>query len=495
MRKHILFLTFLLCGLIANPLCVVAEDINVSSFSLLEQGTYFEYVMKKIEDSQKSIFMVMPEIVFVNVAKDSKVTLLMQALVRAKRRGVFVFVMLNLDEDRMHKPASLDAFFFLNDNGIDVHFDQLEETLSTRFIVFDRKEVIIGSTLWSDSAIAQGNQTDMYVDSEPYAKRLVDLVLNIDIYDNPLELEYYNQLYVPAVLLEHPNGMKAFVERNDLEPFMMYLYLMKKYAEAGQPEFITINAAEAIDYLQIEKGKVNPTSLQRIRGLLERLQETYVLLKFEQITADHDYNVALYSFADSSKLELPFCKDIRISANYFEAGWFRTLKVIDQYVYMYLLLIESSNGYGTWFKVTYDDFRLLPGLREDQYVASVRVLREENLIAAEYLTDETIKDQKYNSFFCLIRRPYFKSWLDKKLSELTEYYSGRLVNQAIGIAREFMLGNDPDTIERIILLLKRYSHNKINKVITDMAKPLVPEDPNKNVAFLEATLKSNYPEL
>ena len=74
------------------------------------------------------------------------------------------------------------------------------------------------------------NQIDMVFSSEQYATRLADIVLNVDIYDNPLELEYYNQLYVYSSFLKHPNGMKAFVDRNDTESFMMYLYLMKKYS-------------------------------------------------------------------------------------------------------------------------------------------------------------------------------------------------------------------------------------------------------------------------
>jgi hypothetical protein len=494
MRKFLSFM-FLLVAMIMGMNSISADEIDTGALTLIEQGKYYDLVMQKIDAAQESIFMLMPEITFVSTAINSKVTALMQALVRAKRRGVFVFVLLNLDDDRTHKPQSLDAFFFLNDNGIDVHFDELAETLATRFLVFDRKELMVGSTLWNDRALEQSNQVDMYFASEPFSKRLIDLVLKIDIFDNPLELEYYDQLYISSDFIEHPNGMKAFADRNDPDALAAYLYLLKEYSESNQPEFIVVNAQAMVTALQIDKGRVNTGSLQKARGLLERLQETYVLIGFKQITADNDFNVFFYNLTDSSKLILPFCKDIRVSANYFETGAFKTLNVIDQYVYFYLLLLESRSGYGTWFKVTYDDFKMLPGFRETDYPEAVRILRRENLIATVYRGDKAVVNTEHNPFSCLIKKPIFKEWSDNKIDELVKQYSGRLVKQAIGVARELLLDKDIESIERLILVIKQYTHIKVKKVVIDELQPLQPEDPRKTLDSLLQLLKEKHPEI
>jgi len=470
-----------------------AEEFDAGAFTLIEQGQYDELVLAKVDAARESIFMLMPAIEFKSTAIDSQVTALMQALVRAKRRGVFVFVLLNLDEDRAHRPRSLEAFFFLNDNGIDVHFDDLAETLTTKFLVIDRRELIMGSTEWNDRAFEQSNQVDMYFASEPFAQRLIDLILRIDIFDNPLDLEYYDQLYIPADFVEHPNGMKAFADRHDRETLAAYCWLLKKYSEQDQPESIVVKATDMITGLQIDKGRVNKDSLQKIRGVLERLQETYVLIGFKQIAANDEYMVFFYNLTDSSKLLLPFCKDIRISAHYFEAGWFRTLDVIDQYVYFYLLLLESRSGYGTWFKVTYDDFKILPGFREDSCVDVIRRLRREDLIATVYEGDETLVKAEGNPFSCLIKSPAFPEWFDKKIDELTERYSGRLVTQALKIARGFLAEKDIATIERLITIIQRYSYAKVDNIVREELEPLFPEDKNKTVDFLERLLQKKFP--
>lgn len=489
MKKQLIIIIMIMCMVCGffGMHTVRAEKANPKD--ILRPGTYYETVLEKINSASESIFLVMPDIIFFAKDRTARVTSLMQALVRAHRRGVFVFVLMNLDGSTVDKPANLDAFFFLNDNGMDVHYDELEQSLEAQFIVFDKKEAVIGSTAWKEASIVQTNQIDRLIVSESYAKELIDFVLGVKIYDNPLALDFYDQLYLSPDFVQHPNGMKAFYERSDTEALMAYLYLLRKYTREGKPTFITVNLDEFAKDLGLDKGHSVAAARSKTRGLLERLSVTYVLLAYEQISEANNFSVTFYDLSDSSQLKLPFCEGIRLSDAFFEAGWFQKLTVAEQYIYFLLLSLESKVGYGTWFKVSYDDFRMLPGIRQDYYVDAVRSLRAYNLINVTYLNEDmNTGNEEYTDFECLILTPLFQDWLDNQINDLTKLYSPRLVNQARSIAEEFYKQNDIETIEQIIHVLEKYTSLKVNEVVVKDIKTLGAENPYKTVQYLEELL-------
>jgi hypothetical protein len=122
-------------------------------------------------------------------------------------------------------------------------------------------------------------------------------------------------------------------------------------------------------------------------------------------------------------------------------------------------------------------------------------LRRENLIATVYRADAAVLNPEHNPFSCLIKKPIFKEWYDNKIDELVKQYSGRLVNQALDIAQEFLLEKDIEAIERLVLLIKQYAHANVNKIVVDELQPLQPEEPKKTLDSLGALLREKYPDI
>jgi len=180
----------------------------------------------------------------------------------------------------------------------------------------------------------------MQILSEDFTQSLVDFVLNTKVYDNPLELEYYNQLYLPLAFLKHPNGVKGFYDRNDQEALSVYFYLLKQYAQAKQPASIEVDLEELTPFLIGKKHRRRSALRNRAYGMLERLKVTYVLIDLENGSEKGKYRVSFYDYATTGVLSLPFCEGIRISNVFFEADWVKALSVGAQYVYYF-----SSEGF------------------------------------------------------------------------------------------------------------------------------------------------------
>ena len=481
------------CG-IGTAVAYAADDLSVQSVISIETTAYTQTMIEKINSAQESIFISMPAMDFIPAERDNKATVLLQALVKAHRRGVFVFVLLHLRNHQDETPQNLAAFFFLNDNGIAVHYDNVTGDFEANFIVIDKRETIESSIRWTEESLSQPYQVTTAIISEVYAQHMVDFVTSVPVFDNPLALDYYNQLYLPTVLVQSPNGMKAFLARNDMDAFLCYLYLLREYQRQEQPEWMTVNADDLAAFLRLGKKNSREEAREKVRVLLERLFTTYVLIGFKQISEQADYKVALYDPASGEQLKLPFLSGIRLADAFFDTGWVYRLSLAEYYVYLFLLSQEAQVGYASWFPVRYDDVKLLPGIRDDQYAGAIRSLRSFGLITVHYKENPTLLSEEYGDFECRIRTPYLDDWMKEQKEALVKRYSARLVNQSLTIAKEFLLENDLTAIERIVRLLQVYPPLTVNQAVITFIKPMSPENPYKTIDYLEEKLREQAAE-
>ena len=90
---------------------------------------------------------------------------LLGALAAAAQRGIDVRV---LGETRATGPGpdQRAAFAYLEGQGVAVRWDDPEVTLHAKFIVIDRRWVVVGSTHWTMSALTRSVQLDIAVEDE-----------------------------------------------------------------------------------------------------------------------------------------------------------------------------------------------------------------------------------------------------------------------------------------------------------------------------------------
>jgi len=89
---------------------------------------------------------------------------LLTALAAAAGRGVRVRLLAERREERPH-PRQRHALDYLAEQGVEVQWDTPEVTLHAKFLVVDRRWVVVGSTHWTMSALTRSVQMDLAVES------------------------------------------------------------------------------------------------------------------------------------------------------------------------------------------------------------------------------------------------------------------------------------------------------------------------------------------
>ncbi len=90
---------------------------------------------------------------------------LLAALAGAASRGVPVRVLAELRRDGA-LPEQGAAMAWLAERGVAVRWDAPEVTLHAKFLVVDRRWVVVGSTHWTASALTRSVQLDLAIESE-----------------------------------------------------------------------------------------------------------------------------------------------------------------------------------------------------------------------------------------------------------------------------------------------------------------------------------------
>lgn len=125
---------------------------------------YYYYVRDKMRSAEESVDVVMFHIAL--PSKDHPTRQLLDALVRAHRRGVRIRVL--VDRDRRDDPyrsqvINAAAVQFLLENGIAVRVDRADRLLHSKMIIIDRDQTIIGSHNWSAGSFFSFDDLSMAV--------------------------------------------------------------------------------------------------------------------------------------------------------------------------------------------------------------------------------------------------------------------------------------------------------------------------------------------
>jgi len=99
---------------------------------------------------------------------DSAANGLIDAVVRAARRGLDVRVL--MDDCSFYRDsaeANLETAIYLSQVGIPVRFDEPEETMHAKLVVIDGCHTVLGSTNWNYYALAHNNEASVALVSMP----------------------------------------------------------------------------------------------------------------------------------------------------------------------------------------------------------------------------------------------------------------------------------------------------------------------------------------
>jgi len=172
--KYIIRLTVLLPAIIFFS-CSTCMALQTSNTRLLLNRDYFPEVKKIINDSNRSIKMIMFEASYYKKFKNSPSNQLIDALIKAKKRGVDVEVILDVRQksDRTTK-RNLETGKRLTNAGVEVIFDTEQITTHSKLLIIDEKIVVIGSTNWTYNALTSNHESSIVFDSRGTAIELME---------------------------------------------------------------------------------------------------------------------------------------------------------------------------------------------------------------------------------------------------------------------------------------------------------------------------------
>ena len=108
-------------------------------------------------------------------------SILLESLINAQKRGVYVKVI--LDDTKFS--INYNAYKRLKYAGIDVSLDSPQAVLHGKGIVIDSKICILGSFNWSRASLSDNYEFSTYTEGRQQAKKLLDYILSIPLSPQP----------------------------------------------------------------------------------------------------------------------------------------------------------------------------------------------------------------------------------------------------------------------------------------------------------------------
>ena len=212
----------------------------------------------------------------------------LETLIRARRRGVRVRLVLNTKfRVRLKTEVALGKYFNrLLEAGVEIGTILPNRRLHDKLIVIDGRYVVEGSTNWSVSALASNYESDSIIDSRAHAEKKLRRIERLTLPPLPKEKEIDRPLLslpetveVPAGLFEK-GGLSKMIGGSDERAFDLYLLLLGQCRAAGKSEL-------EIDLESVGRGLGLPSGWNRsqirrqVIKVLRKLEKHYRLLEAE----------------------------------------------------------------------------------------------------------------------------------------------------------------------------------------------------------------------
>ncbi len=153
-------------GAVQSVFCIIlivlffpSEAYAATQVELLKDEFYCTRVRELIDRAEKSVRVMMFEAAYYDRHPDSPSNILLRSLIRAKKRGVVVEVLLdNSDKHQRAAQRNRHSARILGREGVDVYLDSVYKTTHTKMLVIDGTILILGSTNWTFSALTKNHE-------------------------------------------------------------------------------------------------------------------------------------------------------------------------------------------------------------------------------------------------------------------------------------------------------------------------------------------------
>ena len=485
MKKQTLLIITLICFLLTGY--VFSSDVTD-----LSGKKYFPAVKEAIDNSEKSIFMVVYIVDFDEKDTKSPVYKLCQSLVEAGKRGVRVKVILdqNIDFGKHRKDGKWqvegkneNAFIFFKQNNLDVSYDEKTTYTHSKAIVIDDEIVIMGSTNWSDSALRRNNETSVLIKSKELAKSLLKNFFNIAIdYEASKSMqEKASPLTIHRYFMEDPNLAGRMITSHDERAFDVYLLLLKDNLAESEFNYNKIALQLGLD----KKMAVNDYRRQ-LNKTLRKLENKYNLIEFKPQWGKNAQIKLLNK--EGTLYEYPQGKYFLIPGEYFTYGWDKKLSFAAKYCYLINLYKSSLSRDNLWWFGSRETLGLKFHIQRDTITKGMTELRRLNLVDIEYSNIEegyeNREPAKYNLLILYSPEQQAQKW-----ERLEKIYGKDRVKKTRRLAEIVFEENNPVIIEDIILLTDKHGKEQVQKAFDIVSQKAI-DNPKRTYKYVVGILRN-----
>ncbi len=139
-------------------------DQTCENIRVVNDREYFEAVSPLLKNSKESIHILMFNVAYYVKYPNSTMNFIIRDLIEAADRGVDVKI---VADEYQSTEATVE---YLQSRGINIKFDNPEQTTHSKLIIVDGKVVIVGSTNWSYYAIEKNHESNVIIESEIIAE-------------------------------------------------------------------------------------------------------------------------------------------------------------------------------------------------------------------------------------------------------------------------------------------------------------------------------------
>ena len=169
----LLAILFFLAGKIGKPRATSERECVAK---MVVDSDYYRIASREIKNAQKSIDLIMFELVYYP-GKNGPSNKLLNELIKARKRGVRVRVIMEGGERylgakfirKVRRTAD-----FLRFSGIMVRMDGNGQTTHAKLLIIDTTNVLLGSTNWSYYSLTKNHETNALIESKKLAQQFTN---------------------------------------------------------------------------------------------------------------------------------------------------------------------------------------------------------------------------------------------------------------------------------------------------------------------------------
>jgi len=411
------------------------------SDKLLFGKKYFISLHKALSEAEDSIYVAM-YLISLPSGEDvnNPVSVLVEDLVEAKKRGVYVKVV--LDDTKFN--VNYLGFRRLKEAGVDIGLDSPGKLMHGKGIVIDKRLVFIGSTNWTRASIRNNHEFTLLVDSPLLAEELIGYIsgikLNLDV---PLFGSKAIGVEIPSLLLTGPDGLSELVTGHAEKAFDLYLYIVKT----------SDNGLLRIDYKELgEYLGYSSNYYFGVRQPMNTLLRKYHLIEHRPWSK----YLRVKGFGG---------RGVVVPSGYWLYGYDKRLSFRAKYMYLVSLLeAHTSSRDPYWFRSN-KDLALKYHVSERTVSGGIKELERANIL--EVYRHIPVKRGDFENRPANVYRVnglLKEEHLKETLEALGKKHGGELLSRAVELSGKLNEPRDIVKIETFIGLIDKYGYDRVEEV-------------------------------